>query len=270
MFLRTAATENFISGSVFNIRGGVGSEQEIVGPPQLPPADEAARPAEPSFLKSPFLYTPTDHSDRVDQTGLVAGEIDADQKQDLLSSVLSKIIQEKMRPGQNTDRAVSSTRDLITFLSLLSLAETEAEPETETHLNPRLYQTEFHEKARPPSGSAGRTEKPYFDTVDVVIGSSGNTPRYRGRPERQFPVPPLRLSGRSGGVGGVESVESVSSPPSFYPQSVSWAPPREQPTDRIEIEKESAEKVIYIHNWFPRTSHQNTISSHYITLHVHL
>ena len=163
--------------------------------------------------------------------------------------MLSNIILEQVRPAQNTHRTgSSSSRALLTLLSLLSLTETEAE--TEAPLNPRLYQTKFQEATKSASGSGAEgAEKPYFDTVDVVIGAQ----RYPGRPQRQFDVPqPVRLSGRSGGLGGVGGdggnggVESVSSPPSFYPQSVSWAPPREQPTDRRKIEKESPEKVIYI------------------------
>ena len=207
------------------------------GPHQHPPADEGARPAEPSFLKSPFLYTPADQ------------ELGPEQKQDLLSSVLSKIILEQVRPAQSTHRTGStsstSSRALLTLLSLLSL--TQAEVVTEAPLPPRLYQTKFQEATRSASGSrGGGAEKPFFDTVDVVIGAQQRTtPRYPGRPQRQVDVPqPVRLSGRSGGLGGDGGVESVSSSPSFYPQSVSWAPPQEQPTDRRKIEKESPEKVI--------------------------
>ena len=153
-----------------------------------------------------------------------------------------QIIQEKVRPAKNRD---VSTRGLLTLLSLLSLAEAEAEPEA---LNPRLYQTKFQENTRTSSVSAKVTEKPYFDTVDVVIGGithQTNPSRYQGRPQRQFDIPPVRLSGRSGGVGGVGGVETVTSPPSYYPQSVSWAPPppQELPTDRAEILEESPEKV---------------------------
>ena len=148
-----------------------------------------------------------------------------------------------MRPAQKRN---VSTRGLLTLLSLLSLAEAEAEAEA---LNPRLYQTKFQENTRLPTVSTKVKEKPYFDTVDVVIGGINhqrNPSRYQGRPERQFDIPPVRLSGRSGGVGGVGGVETVTSPPSYYPQSVSWAPPppQELPTDRVEILKESPEKVI--------------------------
>ena len=91
--------------------------------------------------------------------------------------------------------------------------------------------------------------------MDVVLsgGEGGisqerNTPQYQARPHRQFDVPSVRLSGRSGGVGGDGGVERVSSPPPYYPQSVSWTPPQELPTlltgaDRLQTVKESAEKV---------------------------
>ena len=259
VFLRTPATETFIAGSVFNIRGGVGSpgsHQTNRNPLQHPGDDEAARPTEPSFLKSPFLYTPPAQPDL-----MAAGEINSEQKQDLLSRVLSEILQEKVRPAGNTN-----TRGLLTLLSLLSLAEDEEESEA---LDPSLYQTKFHENTRTPSTSgsvtvsARATEKPYFHTVDVVLSGGGgisqerNTPQYQARPHRQFDVPSVRLSGRSGGVGGdgglggpggPGGVERVSSPPPYYPQSVSWTPPQEIPTlltgaDRLQTVKESAEKV---------------------------
>lgn len=159
-----------------------------------------------------------------------------------LNKPFSKIILEKVRPAQKRN---VSTRDLLTLLSLLSLTEAEAEAEPQ-ELNPRLYQTEFHENTRISSVRSRVTEKPYFDTVDVVIGAGGgNTPRYQARPQRQFDVPPVRLSGRSGGVGGTGGVETVTSPPSYYPQSVSWAPPppQELPTDRLQRVKESPQKV---------------------------
>ena len=68
---------------------------------------------------------------------------------------------------KDINRSVS-TRGLTTLLSLLSIVEAEAESKNVDNLDQNLYQTNFQEKTRIQSSRI--TEKPYFDTVDVVIG----------------------------------------------------------------------------------------------------
>ena len=76
---------------------------------------------------------------------------------------MSNIIVEKL--GNNVKKSVS-TRGLITLLSLLSVAE--AEEETKLVPNPSTYQTGLRD-------SSELGEKPYFDTVDVVVEGITNS-----------------------------------------------------------------------------------------------
>lgn len=110
-------------------------------------------PTKDYFLRSPFLYSTSEQTDKRDQQ-----YDDNKQKKEKLKKILSKIILEKL--GDNMKTSVS-TRGLITLLSLLSVAEAEEE----TKLVPSLssYQTGLPDSYRV-SG------KPYFDTVDVVVG----------------------------------------------------------------------------------------------------
>ena len=153
----SSSTDPFISGSVSNVKGGVGSQQEQAL------RDLPVIPTKEFFLKSPFLYSSSDKIEKIDEQSATIDDAVDKQKKERLKKILSNIIVEKL--GNNVKKSVS-TRGLITLLSLLSVAE--AEEETELVPNPSTYQTGLRD-------SSELGEKPYFDTVDVVVGGITNS-----------------------------------------------------------------------------------------------
>ena len=115
-------------------------------------------PTKDYFLRSPFLYNTSEQTEKTDQQS-----DDNKQKKEKLKKILSKIILDKL--GDNMKSSVS-TRGLISLLSLVSVAE--AEEETKLVPNLSNYQTGLPDSTRV-SG------KPYFHTVDVVVGGLTNS-----------------------------------------------------------------------------------------------
>ena len=162
MLFLSSPRDSFVSGSVFNIRGGVGSQhQQTHREKEVPQI-----PSKEYFLQSPFLHTSNIQRGKVEEQS-PSTETQTEGKKDKLKKILSEIILDKI--GDNFNKKTVSTRGLISLLSFLSVVEAEAEVESpRVPLPMSSYQTEFRDKT---SGQgSGLKEKPYFDTVDVVVG----------------------------------------------------------------------------------------------------
>ena len=162
MLFLSSPRDSFVSGSVFNIRGGVGSQhQQTHREKEVPQI-----PSKEYFLQSPFLHTSAIQRGKVEEQS-PSTETQTEGKKDKLKKILSEIILDKI--GDNFNKKTVSTRGLISLLSFLSVVEAEAEVESPRVPRPMSsYQTEFRDKT---SGQgSGLKEKPYFDTVDVVVG----------------------------------------------------------------------------------------------------